>query len=101
MLFVDAGGDGLVSLVEVLFVFGEVSCLTNMVLGAAEAGFLLEGVRKKFATWGIPFRGLSSARCSSTKDWQLESMCELMFVSFTCLLHMGQSTMVSVAELEA
>lgn len=86
---------------EVPFGFEEGSCFRSLVVGAAGVGFLLEGARKKLATWVVPFRGLSAAFCSSTKDSQPESMCELMFVSFTCLLHMGQTTMVVVAELKA
>ena len=35
------------------------------------------------------------------KELQPESICELIFASFTGLLHIGQSTMIAEAELEA
>ena len=54
LLLGEVGRRGLVPFEVSPFVFKEDSCLSILLLGAAAAGFLLEGVRKKLATWGAP-----------------------------------------------
>ena len=101
LLLSGVGRGDVLSLVVSPFVLEKDSCFTILVLGAAGAIFLLEGVRKKLATCGGACCGLSAVLGSSMKSLQAESRCELMFASFTGLLHIGQWTMIAEAELEA